>query len=67
MPWPLEGAADAGEEAAVHGGAQADQQHRVAHGARRISAFAGGTDQETPARRLEGPIEQRRNGDADQE
>ncbi|GCC45770.1 hypothetical protein chiPu_0029690, partial [Chiloscyllium punctatum] len=62
-----ERAADAGEEATDHGGAQPDQKHRMAHRTRRVRALAGGADQQAPARGPECPVQQRRDRDADQE
>ena len=59
--------ADAGEEAADHGGAQPNPQHGIAHRARRIGAFAGGTDQQAPACRSKRPKQDRRDGHPDQE
>ena len=62
-----ERAADAGEKAADHGGAQPNPQHGIAHRARGIRAFAGGADQQAPARGSKRPEQNRRERHADQE
>jgi hypothetical protein len=62
-----ERAADAGKKAADHGRAQPDRKHGIAHGASGVRAFAGGADQEAPARGSKGPVQDRGKDHADQE
>ncbi len=61
------GAADAGEEAAGHGGEHADAVDGIAHGAGGLGGFADGADDHAPARGFETPREERGEEAADDE